>query len=105
MTLRIYSVHDVKAGTFATPFFVPTEGLARRAFVDLCRDTRTTISQHPEDFALFYLGEFIQESGEVRYPEALQPVSVMTGLEARVAAIKCEKQAAELQAVADDPAS
>ena len=106
MTLSVYAVHDVKASSFATPFFVANEGLARRVFIDLCRDPRTTVSQHPEDFGLFFMGFFEPETGEFyRNQGESQPVQVLTGLEARVAALKLEKQATELQAVADDPAS
>ena len=106
MTLSVYAVHDVKAASFATPFFVANEALARRAFIDLCRDSRTTVAQHPEDFALFFMGFFEPENGEFyRNPGESQPVQILTGLEARVAALKCDKQAAELHGLAEDPAS
>ena len=101
--LQIFSVYDKKAQSFNTPFFCKNIELARRSFVDLCRDDRTVIACNPEDFDLWYLGLFSEETGNlVLQSEDSQSRSIMTGIEARVAAHKAERLQSELLAVSDD---
>lgn len=100
MSLIIFSVYDKKAGSFNTPFFAPTEEVGRRAFIDLCRDERTTVAMHPEDFDLFAMGEFSSTSGGIAATNIRQ---LMTGMEARMAALKSNKLNAELLEAANDP--
>lgn len=63
MQLRIFSIRDLKAEAFNTPFFQHTVGQALRAFEDLARDPQSVVSRHPEDFALFQLGVFEDSTG------------------------------------------
>jgi hypothetical protein len=63
--LRAYSIFDKKSASFNTPFFAINDEVARRSFDDLIRDKRTLVAQHPEDFGLFYIGLFDQETGEL----------------------------------------
>ena len=103
MTLSVYSVYDVKAKSYATPFFCLNEDVARRSFIDLCRDSRTLVAQHPDDFCLCFLGFFDQDSGELyRNPNEPKPVHFFTGTEARVAALKADQLDRELHLAADD---
>ena len=100
--MKVFSVYDKKAQSYNTPFFCPNDDLAKRSFVDLCRDERTVIARNPEDFDLFCLGSFVEETAIF---VTLPPVQLMSGVEARVSALKAEKMASELLQVADDPAS
>jgi len=61
--MKMFSIRDKKAEGFNTPFFQPTFGLAERAFKDACQDEKSTLAKHPEDFALYYHGEFDQNLG------------------------------------------
>lgn len=65
MILKVYALIDLKAGNYGTPFFCASNGLAIRMFSDLVRDPKTTLSRHPDDFQLFCLGEFDDNSGEL----------------------------------------
>lgn len=65
MILNVYAVFDKKLGNYATPFFMKNHGLALRAFGDLVMDPSTTVSRHAEDFSLYYLGAFDDETGEL----------------------------------------
>lgn len=58
MKIRCYSVFDAKAEAFITPWFMPTDGQAIRTFSDCVRDERHEFGKHPEDYALFRVGEF-----------------------------------------------
>lgn len=58
MKTKIFSLHDGKAQMFQTPFFMPTLGMALRAFTDLCNEADTMVSRHPEDYCLYEIGEY-----------------------------------------------
>lgn len=65
MKLSAFAVRDIKASGFAHPFFATTEGLARRSFADWCNDPNTPLSRHPEDYQLFQVGYFDDETGQL----------------------------------------
>jgi hypothetical protein len=65
MNLKIYSVYDVKAKTWAQPFTCPTRGQALRSWDTVANDKESEISKYPEDFHLFEVGEFDIENGRV----------------------------------------
>lgn len=73
MNFRGYSIRDAKADSFALPFYVKLEGEALRHFQGLVNDDRTTISKFPEDFDLYFVGEFDQNTGKF---EPVVPVHV-----------------------------
>lgn len=83
MVLVAYSVHDSVAQFFGPPFFCKTDGEARRLFSDACKDTRSNLSEHPSDFALYRLGQFDDNSGDL-VPVA--PVLIVRGVPAAAAA-------------------
>lgn len=65
MKTKMFSVFDTKAACFGTPFFMPKEAMAIRAFTDLVNDPKSTVGMHPEDFVLHSVGEFDDELGIV----------------------------------------
>lgn len=78
MILRAYSVRDLKASAFATPFFLSTDAVAIRTFSDAIADKSHPMAAHPEDYQLFYLGEFEDQSGA--FERAQSPVFLCDGL-------------------------
>lgn len=60
-----FSIYDHKAECFNTPFFQPAEGLASRMFMDLVHDGNSTVCKHPEDFTLYKVGTFNDNSGKL----------------------------------------
>lgn len=58
MKTNVYSVFDSKAAVYGTPFFMPNDNMAIRAFSDLVNGPENMISKHPEDFSLFVVGTF-----------------------------------------------
>ena len=75
----VYSVRDVKAEYFGTPFFMHNDALAKRAFGDLAKDPQSTISKNPEDFQLYRVGEWIDNEGSLIQEEI--PQLIMTATE------------------------
>lgn len=63
--LQCCAVMDVAVGAYNRPFFVPSLGLAVRSFEDECcrKAVDNPMFNHPQDFALFHLGQFDEESG------------------------------------------
>lgn len=63
MIQKVFSVKDVKVGGYLKPFFVRSHGEAERAFMDTVNDPGTVLYKHPEDYQLYYLGEYDDEDG------------------------------------------
>lgn len=74
----MFTVFDTKAETFMPPFFVPSRGLAIRAFEDCINSKEHHFGQHPADYTLFYLGYFDTDVGKFGEPEK---TSVGNGVE------------------------
>lgn len=63
--MNVYSIFDSAASAFATPFFMQNDGLAVRAFSDNINrvEEKTALSEHPDQFTLFKIGEFEDKTG------------------------------------------
>lgn len=77
MILRMYAFFDSKASYFSAPFFLSHDGLAMRAASDLVNDRSTSLSRHPADFTLMYLGEFDDQTAQMLAVPP-QPLAVCT---------------------------
>lgn len=73
MRKPVFAVYDSKAGYFKTPFIMQTKGEAVRSWSDVANDKSTEIGKHPEDFTLFHIAGFDEESG--KYENLLTPES------------------------------
>lgn len=62
--LKVFSIEDVVACSFLTPFFFPSNGIAIRAFADLVNDSNSQVYKHPGDYRLHLLGEFDPVTGK-----------------------------------------
>lgn len=72
MIHRIFTVYDVMAGAYLPPFFLRTDGEAKRAFEDCIRAPEHRFNAHPEQYTLFFHGEYDDESGDFTLTEAPQ---------------------------------
>lgn len=63
MELKAYSIRDSKASIFNPPFYKKTHGEAERDFTTLCKDEKSTCAQYPEDFDLYFLGTYDDQTG------------------------------------------
>jgi len=66
MNLFVVSVKDRAADVFNRPFFVPHRNVAIRDFTDEVNRSAVDnqLNKHPDDFDLYLLGEFNDNSGE-----------------------------------------
>lgn len=75
MKLRVFSLYDAKAKVFQTPFYMPTLGMALRAFDDLVNDESTLVNKHPGDFQLYEIAEYDDDNGKHKPTEPLDLVA------------------------------
>lgn len=79
MKVQIVAVRDRAMDAFMRPFFVPTIGMAVRSFQDEVnrRASDNPMNAHPEDYDLYALGTFDEETG--RFEQLEQPKMVAIG--------------------------
>lgn len=63
MRLKLYSIRDSKGEVFHPPFYQKTHGEAERSFNKLVHDEKSMIAQYPEDYDLYFHGEFDDQTG------------------------------------------
>lgn len=75
---KVYAVQDAKSGMFNQPIFLLSDGEAVRSFADACApgNEQSMLSRHPEDFNLFYIGEYDESEGTL---QASIPVHLANG--------------------------
>lgn len=66
MLLKIFTIRDSKGEFYGQPFFQKSHGEAERSFRTLTTDGKSTVNQYPEDFDLYYLGEYDDQSGKFK---------------------------------------
>lgn len=76
--MNIYSIRDSKAEASLLPFCMRSRGEVTRAFGDACKkNDGSPLASHPEDYILFEIGTFDEQTGLVDAYKA--PVSVCMG--------------------------
>lgn len=76
--MRMYAIHDTAALAYHRPFFVETDQLAMRAFMEaVLADDR--LRRYVADHSLWFLAEVDERNGQVDVP--VSPMRVMTGHE------------------------
>lgn len=65
MVLKIYGIRDTKTEIFNNPFFNHSHGEAERNFTDLVNDPQSQVNRYPEDFDLYFMGEYETKTGKI----------------------------------------
>lgn len=65
MITQLYVVFDSKAQIYNKPFHFHNHTVAVRAARDLLSEDNE-ISRHPEDFAMFHIGEYNDETAHIK---------------------------------------
>lgn len=63
MRFSFFAVYDAKVKTFMRPLMARSFGEAERAFSDAVRHPESDYSRHPEDYSLFHVGYFSEDTG------------------------------------------
>ena len=64
MVLKTFTIRDSKGEFYSPPFLQKTHGEAERSFKQLVQDQRSQVSKFPEDYDLYYIGEFDDNTGK-----------------------------------------
>lgn len=78
MIKQIFTIFDSATQAYMIPFFDLHEGSARRQFGDLVNDPEHPFSKHPDDYTLYFIGIYNEDTGHV---EAHDPKSLGNGIE------------------------
>ena len=65
MNYRMYTIRDTKGEVFHPPFYKKTHGEAERDFRTLVNDDKSMQFKYPEDFDLYYVGDYDDQSGKI----------------------------------------
>lgn len=66
MKHEMYVVFDKKSQIYNKPFYFINHAVAVRAARELLLDTTSEITRHPEDFAMFHVGTYDDETAEIQ---------------------------------------
>ena len=86
MIFKIFAIHDSKAQAHFPPFYLPTKAMAVRAFADMANDPTNNVGKHPEDYTLFHIGEYDDNTG------VIEPLSPTTAINKAVNLVNPELQ-------------
>lgn len=79
MKKLIYAVYDSKVESYLQPLFFQSKGEAMRSWQTAANDQNTMMCQHPEDFTLFELGSYDEQTG--KFENHNTPISVGVAIE------------------------
>jgi len=80
MKTGMYSVYDSKAKAYSHPFHAPNSVVALRIFGDAVADPATQLNRHPEDYVLYEIARFDDETAEI---EKINLTAVATALQVK----------------------
>lgn len=67
--MDLYSLKDVKAGTFGNPLTFVNRAVAIRSLSEAAQQSDSMLSKHGYDYQLYYIGEFDAISGTLSRPD------------------------------------
>ena len=71
--MNIYSIYDSVVKAYQTHFFLVNRGHAIRSVSDLFRSDNE-ISRNPQDYILYQLGEYNEQSGQIKSFESPEKI-------------------------------
>lgn len=85
MKIVVVAVRDQKADAFGNPWYAQTVPMALRHFSDAVnnQDPNNQWRMHPEDFALFHLGEFDSSTAKFELKEIPSQLCVASDVVAK----------------------
>lgn len=64
--MKVYAIYDRAVEAYGQPFFVKSQGQAVRSFKDECENKESQFNKHPNDYDLYHIGEYNEETGELQ---------------------------------------
>lgn len=75
MKLRVYSIFDRKAEVFNAPMCFVNDAIAKRALAQIIPND-ADMSKFPEDFDVYYIGDFYNDAGHLMQGASNGPDSI-----------------------------
>jgi len=75
MIKKMFSVFDIKAAVFSSPFVSIRNETAIRDFNNACADPDSMLSKNPGDYSLYELGEFDDTTGFITPANPIKMIS------------------------------
>lgn len=86
MTYEMYTLYDSCSQSYNNPFYFLNDNIAKRAAIDLLKRGETEISNHPEDFTMFKIGQYDPQTAEITIYDTKIPLIRMHELAANLPA-------------------
>lgn len=67
MKLRLFAIYDKALAAYGSIMTYTAKGQATRQFTDEVNKPDSELNKHPEDYALYYLGEYDNETSQISY--------------------------------------
>lgn len=77
MKLPMFSVFDAKLNAYMRPFVMQAKGQAMRGFGDEVQNAQSDMHKHPEDYSLWTVGFFDEDTGELN-PKKPERIALAT---------------------------
>ena len=61
--MRMYSIYDTIANAYQNPLYAVNDGAAIRIFTEAVNDPKTYLNQAPNDYVIYYVGTFDEQTG------------------------------------------
>lgn len=69
MKIQAFVIRDAKVEAYHRPFFSHNEMEMRRMITDTAEDGSSTFAKYPQDFDVFHIGEYNDETGQMEFIE------------------------------------
>nr|QJB19509.1 MAG: nonstructural protein [Microvirus sp.] len=63
--MKLFAIRDTKGQFYGNPWTKRTPGEAERDFTQLAQDPQSTIHKFPQDYDLYELGDFDENTGKI----------------------------------------
>lgn len=83
MKQRVFAIFDACAGAYLPPFMMPRDEQALRAFRECINSPSHQFAMHPQDYTLFFIGTFDDQTAKYTQPEAFVSLAQAITLKAR----------------------
>lgn len=80
MEHKIFTIFDIKAGTYAHPFMNTTPGLAERQVQRVMSNPDHDFFKYSDDFELYCIGEYDDETADIKMYERKIALGKLTPL-------------------------
>lgn len=65
MKSLLFVIKDAKSGVHGVPYSFVSRGVALREFNDLVNNPKAAYAKHPDDYSLWYIGEYDDLTGRI----------------------------------------